>query len=140
MRRSRSTRCSIGGGGRHKPPPPCPGGGGHAKQAGGRSPPLDLTPQQLMARAYEVFNDQLLGLARRQPVLLIIEEIKMMSDNVALLNFTATSATSEATDQLLPVRQARATWVVVREDGDWLIASLRVLPSEDDRVIREQGR
>lgn len=73
-------------------------------------------------------------------VLLIIEEIKMMSDNVALLNFTATGATSEATDQLLPVRRARATWVVVREDGEWLIAALRVLPSEDDRVIREQGR
>jgi len=82
----------------------------------------------------------------RQPrpyrVLLIIENIKMMSDNVALLNFTATGATSEATDQLLPVRWARATWVVVREDGEWLIAALRVLPSEDDRVIREheQGR
>jgi uncharacterized protein (TIGR02246 family) len=75
-------------------------------------------------------------------VLLIIDEIKMLSDNVALLNFTATGATSEAMDQLLPVRRARATWVVVREDGDWLIAALRVLPSKDDRVIREheQGR
>lgn len=75
-------------------------------------------------------------------VLLIIEEIKTMSENVALLNFTATGAMSDATETLQPVRHARATWVVVREDGDWLIAALRVLPSEDDRVIREheQGR
>ncbi|HEX6143902.1 MAG TPA: AAA family ATPase [Geminicoccaceae bacterium] len=42
---------------------------------GERYPPLDLTPQQLKARAYEVFNDQLIGLARRQPVLLIIEDV-----------------------------------------------------------------
>lgn len=75
-------------------------------------------------------------------VLLIIDEIKMLSDNVALLNFTATGATFEAMDRLSPVRRARATWVVAREDGSWLIAALRVLPSEDDRVIREheEGR
>jgi uncharacterized protein (TIGR02246 family) len=75
-------------------------------------------------------------------VLLIVDEIRMMSDNVALLSLTATGATSEASDQLLPVRRARATWVVVRENGAWLIAALRVFPSEDDRVIREheQGR
>jgi uncharacterized protein (TIGR02246 family) len=79
---------------------------------------------------------------RHYRVLLIIEEIKMMSDNVALLNFTATGAASEVTDQLVPARQARATWVVVREEDQWRIAALRVLPSEDDRVIREhqQGR
>lgn len=73
-------------------------------------------------------------------VLLIIDEIRTMSDNVALLDFTATGATSETTDQLLPVRVTRATWVVVREDGEWLIAALRVLPSEYDRVIRESDR
>jgi len=73
-------------------------------------------------------------------VLLIIDEIKMLADDVALLNVTATGAAFEATDQLLPVRRARATWVVVREDGSWLIAALRVLPSEDDRVIREHER
>jgi uncharacterized protein (TIGR02246 family) len=69
--------------------------------------------------------------------LLIIEEIRMMSDNVALIDFTATGAVFGTEEQLLPVRRTRATWVVVREDGDWLIAALRVLPSEDDRVIRE---
>lgn len=75
-------------------------------------------------------------------VLLIIDEIKMMSDNIALLNLTATGATSETKEQLQPVRTVRGTWVVVRADGDWKIAALRALPSKADRVIREyeQGR
>jgi uncharacterized protein (TIGR02246 family) len=73
-------------------------------------------------------------------VLLIIDDVKAMSDNVALLNLTATGLTSDATDQLPPARWARATWVVVREDREWLIAALRVLPSEDDRVTRESDR
>lgn len=73
-------------------------------------------------------------------VLLIIDDIKVMTDNVALLNLTATGAIPDATDQLLPVRWARATWVVVRKDSEWLIAALRVLPSEDDRVTRESDR
>ena len=73
-------------------------------------------------------------------VLLIIDDIKVLSDNVALLSFTATGATSDARDQLPPARWARATWAVVREDGEWLIAALRVLPSEDDRVTRESDR
>ena len=82
------------------------------------------------------------GQPRPFRVALIIEDIRMMSDSVALLDFTATGAMLEASDRLLPVRRARATWVIVREDGEWLIAALRVLPSEDDRVIRghEQRR
>jgi len=36
-----------------------------------------------------------------------------------------------------PVRYARATWVLVREDNEWLITALWVLPSEDDQIIRE---
>ena len=69
-------------------------------------------------------------------VLLVIQEIEMLSDRVALLNLAVTGALDEATDALTPVRRARATWVVVREDGEWKIAALRMLPGEDDRVIR----
>lgn len=68
--------------------------------------------------------------------LFIVDEIKTLSDNVALLEITATGAVSHAPSKLQPVRHARARWVVVRENGDWLIAALRVLPSEDDRIVR----
>lgn len=71
---------------------------------------------------------------------LIIEKIRMMADDVALLNVIGTGATLEATDRLVPTRETRATWVLRREDGKWLIAALRVLPSENDRVIRVSGR
>jgi class 3 adenylate cyclase/tetratricopeptide (TPR) repeat protein len=42
---------------------------------GERYPPLDLAPQQLKARAFEILVEQLMGLARRQPVLMIIEDV-----------------------------------------------------------------
>lgn len=68
-------------------------------------------------------------------VLLILKDIKMMSEDVALLNFTVTGAMVDAANQLRPVRWARATWVILRQNGKWRIAALRVLPSEDDRVV-----
>ena len=37
--------------------------------------PLDLTPQQLRARTLQALLDQLLGLARQQPVLFILEDL-----------------------------------------------------------------
>lgn len=75
--------------------------------------------------------------ARDYRALLIIEEIRMLDDDVALLNVIGTGAALEAAEELAPTRQARATWVLLREDGEWRIAVLRVLPSEDDRIIRE---
>lgn len=71
--------------------------------------------------------------------ILIVDEIRMMAPDVALLEITATAAARQADARPSPVRYARATWVVVREAGEWRIASLWVLPSEDDRVIRRSG-
>ena len=73
-------------------------------------------------------------------VQLIIEEIRMVGDDVALLNFVATGAAIETTAELMPVRKTRATWIIVRENGEWLIAALRVLPSEADRLVRESDQ
>ncbi len=67
--------------------------------------------------------------------ILIIDEIRMMAPNVALINITGTAAVQQ-TDAEPPIRYARATWVVVRKAGKWLISALRVLPSEEDHVIR----
>lgn len=73
--------------------------------------------------------------------LLIIDEIRMIAPDVALLNLTATGAfPQQAGDQLVPVRYTRATWVLLQEAGAWRIAQLLVLPSEDDRIIRSGGR
>jgi uncharacterized protein (TIGR02246 family) len=80
------------------------------------------------------------GEPRPYRALLIIDEIRMIAPDVALVNITATGAfTQQAADQLTPVRYARATWVLTREAGEWRIAELLVLPGEDDRIIRSGG-
>ena len=72
--------------------------------------------------------------------LLVVDEISMITPDVALLNVVGTGAPPKTEGEQSRLRYTRATWVVVREDGDWLIAALRVLPSEDDRIIRNSGR
>lgn len=72
--------------------------------------------------------------------LLIVDEIRMMNPDVALVNVFGTGAAGQAESQPSPVRYTRATWVLVREHDEWLIAALWVLPSEEDRVIRESDR
>ena len=68
--------------------------------------------------------------------ILIIDQIRMMAPNVALINITATAAMRQATAEPTPIRYARATWVVVCEANEWKIAALRVLTSEEDHIIR----
>jgi len=50
-----------------------------------RYPPLDLTPQQHKAKAIEILTDQLAGLARRQPVLVTIEDVHWIDPSSAEL-------------------------------------------------------
>jgi uncharacterized protein (TIGR02246 family) len=71
--------------------------------------------------------------------LFIIDGIRMITPDVARLNFTVTGALPESGGEPLPVRYTRATWVIVREAGDWRISAVWVLPREDDNVIRVGG-
>lgn len=70
----------------------------------------------------------------------IIDDIRMITPDVALINLTTTGATSQTLGESSAVRYTRATWVTVREARDWRIAALWVLPSRDDRIIRNAGR
>lgn len=73
--------------------------------------------------------------------LLIIDEMRTIGPDVALLNVTATGAPPERSPaRPTPVRYARATWVLAREEAEWRIAQLLVLPSEHDRIVRSGGR
>jgi uncharacterized protein (TIGR02246 family) len=79
--------------------------------------------------------------SRPYRALFIIDGIREIAPDVALINFTATGAAAvpPPEGEPLSVRYTRATWVIVRESGEWLIAALWVLPSEDDRVVRRGG-
>jgi uncharacterized protein (TIGR02246 family) len=74
---------------------------------------------------------------RSYRAILIIDEIRTVSDDVVQVNVIGTGAVPEAKDKLQPVRQTNAMWILVHKDGKWLIAALRVLPGKDDRIIRE---
>lgn len=70
----------------------------------------------------------------------ITDDIRMITPDVARINVIVTGATEQPEARQVPVRYARTTWVVAREEGEWLITAQRVLPSEDDRLIRGGGR
>jgi uncharacterized protein (TIGR02246 family) len=76
---------------------------------------------------------------RNYRAIFIIDEIRTISDNVVRVDLTVTGAFPETEDEAQPPRQTRAMWVLVHDTGDWHIATLRVLPSEYDRVIRRGG-
>jgi uncharacterized protein (TIGR02246 family) len=76
---------------------------------------------------------------RNYRAIFIIDEIRTISDYVVQVDVTVTGAFPEKEDKPQPPRQTRAMWVLVQESGGWRIAALRVLPGEDDRVIRTGG-
>ncbi len=56
-----------------------------------------------------------------------IDSIRNLSPRIALLNVhTTTGGTHSETNEELPSRKARGTWVVTRVGGDWKIAALRI--------------
>jgi uncharacterized protein (TIGR02246 family) len=77
------------------------------------------------------------SIPRPYKAILIIDEIRTISDDVVQVNVTGTGALPETNGELRPLRQTNAMWVLVREGSDWLIAALRVLPGKDDRIIRK---
>ncbi len=73
-------------------------------------------------------------------MILITDDIRMITPDVAVMNVVVTGATGPAEAREVPVRYARTTWVLAREDDEWLITAQQVLPSEDDRIVRGGGR
>lgn len=62
----------------------------------------------------------------------VIDSLRMITPDVALININSTTAGHGPTVQQLPTRLARGTWVMVRHSGDWWISALRGLPAEGD--------
>lgn len=76
---------------------------------------------------------------RAYKIILIIDEIRIITDNVIQVNLTATGTIPGTENKPQPLRYTRAMWILVHEAGEWRIAMIRVLPSEDDRIIRRIG-
>jgi len=64
---------------------------------------------------------------------------KSIRADVALLNIRTTTGGRTVQDPELTPRKARGTWVLVRQDGEWLISVIRGMPTQQDRIIRSGG-
>jgi uncharacterized protein (TIGR02246 family) len=64
---------------------------------------------------------------------------RSITTDVALINVrTTTGGRTDEGIELLP-RKARGTWVLVRQNGQWHISSMRGMPTQQDRIVRSGG-
>ena len=68
-----------------------------------------------------------------------IKAIRPLTVEVVLVNEQTTTGGRTARVPELPARKARGTWVLLRQDGDWLITALRGMPMPQDRINRGGG-
>ena len=73
---------------------------------------------------------------RNFKVIMIIDEIRTITNDVVQVNLTVTGAIPGTKNKLQPLRHTSANWILVRGTDGWRIAALRVLPGKEDRVIR----
>jgi len=81
--------------------------------------------------------------SRQEPgrhVAIVTHAVRLISPEVAVLNVTTTTEGLDARGEELSSRDARGTWVVVREGGTWRIAAMRGMPTERDQIIRASSR
>lgn len=64
---------------------------------------------------------------------------RAITADVAIVNVRTTTGGETAQGIALHTRKARGTWVLVRRNGEWLIASMRGMPTQQDRIIRDGG-
>ncbi len=72
----------------------------------------------------------------------VVKDVRVVTPDVALVNFVVTGAADAPTAQPMPVRYTRATWLLARqgEGAAWFITAVWVLPSEEDDIVRGGGR
>ncbi len=73
---------------------------------------------------------------RNFKVIMIIDEIRTITNDVVQVNLTVTGAIPGTENKLQPLRQTNANWILVRDADRWHITALRVLPGKDDVIIR----
>jgi uncharacterized protein (TIGR02246 family) len=81
--------------------------------------------------------------ARQEPqrqVVIEVHALRSLAPDVALVNVTTTTQGRSADGEGLRSRDARGTWVVVRDNGEWEIAAMRGMPTEQDQILRGSSR
>lgn len=100
----------------------------------GTSPILDgRTPIQEYWREYFSVQEP------ERRLTIEVQSVRAISADVALANVHTITGGRTAQGVELSSREARGTWVLVRVNGRWLVASMRGMPTERDRILRSSG-
>ena len=73
------------------------------------------------------------GFATMEPtrkITITVSSLRLLGPDVGLINTVGTSGGRDAQNKELVTSKDRGTWVVVRKQGQWLLAALRVYPAE----------
>ena len=68
---------------------------------------------------------------------ILVNSVRRITDDVALINVTTTTASNDTQGEKLPTRKARGTWVLHSQKGNWIIVAMRGMPTEEDQIIRD---
>ena len=64
-----------------------------------------------------------------------LNSVSFIADDVALANVETKTGGLDSLGIELPTRKARGTWLLHRQNGNWLISAIRGMPTERDSVI-----
>ena len=65
----------------------------------------------------------------------ILNSLRFLADNVAVANVETITGGKDSLGVELKSRKARGTWLIQRQNGDWLISAISGMPTERDSII-----
>lgn len=68
-----------------------------------------------------------------------INSFRIIATGVTLINIGTTTGGKDNDGNEFLARKARGTWVLLNQNGNWLISAMRGMPTEEDQIIRSIG-
>lgn len=65
-----------------------------------------------------------------------VNSLRIITPDVALINIGTITGGRDYQGKELINRKARGTWVLIKQNGNWLIIAMRGMPTEEDKIIR----
>lgn len=69
-----------------------------------------------------------------------LNSLRIITSDVAVINIGTTTGGKDNQGKDLINRKARGTWVMHYQNGNWLIAAMRGMPTEEDQIIRNSSQ
>ncbi len=66
----------------------------------------------------------------------VLNSVRFIAEDVAVVNVETTTGGQDTLGIKLHTRKARGTWVMLKQNGNWLITAMLGLPTKEDQIIR----